>query len=92
MNQGITFAIIAAFSFGAWTVFHQQASDKISYLFGAIIISLTAVIVGLAFLLPRIKTITLFSNPKGILFTVLAAIVSGLMFIINQVSLRCLSV
>ena len=74
MNPGITFAIIAAVAFGAWTVFHQQASDKINYLFGAIIVSLTAVIVGLIFLLPNIKTTNLFSNPKGILFMILAGV------------------
>ena len=74
MNQGIIFAIIAAVAFGTWTVFHQQAADKINYLFGAIIVSLTAVIVGLMFLLPNIKTTNLFSNPKGILFMVLAGV------------------
>ena len=74
MNQGIIFAVIAAIAFGLWTVFHQQAADKINYLVGAIIVSLTAVIVGLIFLLPNIKTINFFSNPKGILFVVLAGI------------------
>lgn len=74
MNPGIIFAIIAAIAFGIWTVFHQQASDKINYLFGAIIISLTAVVLGLILLLPNIKTTTLFSNPKGILFAILAGI------------------
>ena len=74
MNPGIIFAIIAAIAFGAWTVLHQQAADKINYLFGAIIVSLTAVIVGLIFLLPKIKTTTLFSSPKGILFVVMAGI------------------
>lgn len=74
MDPGITFAIIAAIAFGIWTVFHQQASDKINYLFGAIIVSFTAVVVGLVFLLPKIKSTTLFSNPKGILFAVLAGV------------------
>ncbi len=74
MSSGIIFATIAAIAFGFWTVLHQQAADKINYLFGAIIVSLTAVIVGLIFLLPNIKTTNLFSNPKGILFLVLAGI------------------
>lgn len=74
MNPGIIFAIIAAIAFGFWTVFHQQAADKINYLLGAIIVSFTAVVVGLIFLLPSIKTINFFSNPKGILFVVLAGI------------------
>lgn len=74
MNPGIIFAIVAAVAFGIWTVFHQQAADKIDYLVGAILISLTAVVLGLLFLLPRIKSTTFFSNPKGILFAVLAGI------------------
>lgn len=74
MTPGIIFAIVAAIAFGIWTVFHQQAADKIDYLVGAIIISLTAVVLGLIFLLPKIKTTTLYSNPKGILFAVLAGV------------------
>lgn len=74
MTPGIIFAIIAAVAFGTWTVFHQQAADKIDYLVGAIIISLTAVILGLIILLPRIKSVTLFSNSKGLMFAVLAGV------------------
>ena len=74
MNPGIIFAITAAIAFGIWTVFHQQAADKINYLVGAIIVSLTAVVFGLMFLLPKIKTITFYTNPKGILFAVLAGV------------------
>ena len=74
MNPGIFFAIIAAIAFGIWTVFHQQAADKINYLVGAIIVSLTAAILGFLILLPKIKSTTLFSNPKGILFAALAGV------------------
>jgi uncharacterized membrane protein len=74
MHPWIIFAIVGAISFGAWTVLHQQAADKIDYLFGAILVSLTAVIFGLIFLLPKIKTIKLYSNPKWILFAILAGI------------------
>lgn len=74
MNPGIIYAVIAAIAFGIWTVLHQQAADKINYLFGAIIVSLTAVVLGLMFLLPKIRTTELFSNPKGILFAVLAGV------------------
>lgn len=74
MNLGILFAISAAVAFGIWTVFHQQAANKIDFLFGAILVSLTAAVLGLVVLLPRIKTTTLFTNPKGILFTVLAGV------------------
>lgn len=74
MNPGIIFAIIAAIAFGVWTVFHQQAADKINYLVGAIIISLTAAILGFIILLPKIKSTALLTNPKGILFAVLAGV------------------
>ena len=74
MNPGIIFALVAAIALGVWTVFHQLAADKINYLFGAIIVSLTAVVAGLIFLLPKIKTTTLYSNPKGILFAMLAGL------------------
>ena len=72
MGPGVIFAIIAAIAFGIWTVFHQRAANHINNLFGAIVVSFTAVVIGLAFLLPRIKVTTLFTNPKGILFAALA--------------------
>ena len=74
MAEGIIYAIIAAFVFGLWTAFHQQASGSINYLFGAILVSLTAVIIGVILLLPKIKSVPLYSNPKGILFAVLAGV------------------
>lgn len=74
MNSGILFAIVAAVSFGMWTVFHQQAADHINYIFGAIVVSLTAAIVGIVFLLPKIKSVVLYTSPRGILFAILAGI------------------
>jgi uncharacterized membrane protein len=74
MTPGIIFAIISAIAFGLWTVFHQQAAEKIDYLFGAIIVSLTAVIIGITILITKIRTTILFSDPKGILFAILAGI------------------
>lgn len=73
MNPGILYSIIAAIVFGFWTIFHQQAADKINYLVGAIIVSLTAVVLGLIFLLPKIKSISPL-NSKGVLFAILAGI------------------
>lgn len=70
--QGIIFAIITAVSFGTWTVFHQQATKHINPIFGAIIVSLTAVIAGLIVLLPQPRGLTLFTNPKGVFFVILA--------------------
>ncbi len=74
MNPGIIFAFIAATAFGILTVFHQLASERMNYLFGAIIVSLTAVVIGLIFLFLKIKTTTLYSDPKGILFAALAGL------------------
>ncbi len=74
MNSGIVFALIAATSFGLWTVFHQLAADKINHLFGAIIVSLTAVIAGVFFLIPKMKTTTLYTDPKGVWILVLAGL------------------
>ena len=67
-------AILAAVSFGLWTVFHKIASPYINQIFGAIIVSFVAVIVGLIVLLPRFKHIQLMSDWKGILFVALAGI------------------
>ena len=72
--EGILFAMLAAISFGIWTVFHQQASSYINPIFGAILVSLTAVILGSIILLPQMKGITLFTNQKGIIFVVLAGL------------------
>ena len=74
MNIGIIFAIIAALAFGIWTVFHQQATAHVNPLFGAIIVSLTAAILGFLILLPQIGSLTLYTNSKGIIFAVLAGL------------------
>lgn len=74
MHQGVIFAIATAIVFGLWTVFHERASAHINNLFGAILVSFTAVILGLIIFLPRIKSTTLYTNPKGIIFAVLAGV------------------
>ena len=51
MSPAIIFALIAALCLGVWTVFHQHAASRIDYLLGAIIVSLTAVLVGSVILL-----------------------------------------
>ncbi|MCK5474870.1 MAG: hypothetical protein KAI53_05680 [Candidatus Aenigmarchaeota archaeon] len=74
MEPGIIFAVITAILFGFWTIFHDLAAGKINYLFGAILVSLTAAVLGFMLLLPQIKTTTLYSNPKGLLFVALAGV------------------
>lgn len=72
--EGLIFALVTAVSFGIWTVFHQQASQHINPIFGAILVSLTAVILGSIILIPQIREITLFTNQKGIIFVILAGL------------------
>jgi transporter family protein len=70
----IFFAILAAISFGFWTVFHKFASPYIDQVLGAIVVSGSAVILGLFILIPRIKTSNLVSDPKGIYFLIAAGV------------------
>ncbi|MCH7828493.1 hypothetical protein IH982_01325 [Patescibacteria group bacterium] len=72
----IAFAVLAAPAFGLWTVFHKLAAPYINQVFGAILVSFTAVILGSIVLLPRIKDVQLFSDPKGIIFLVLAGLMA----------------
>jgi len=74
MHIGIIFAIITATAFGFWTFFHKLATPHVNNLFGAIIVSLTAAVIGLIFLMPNIKSTTLFTDTKGIIFVVLAGV------------------
>ncbi|HUV43135.1 MAG TPA: EamA family transporter [Patescibacteria group bacterium] len=72
--SAVYLAFLAAIAFGFWTIFHKYASPHIDQVFGAILVSLTAVILGAVILLPQLKNKQLVSNPKGILFVVLAGI------------------
>lgn len=71
---GITFAILAACAFGLWTVFHQLASPHINQVFGAIVVSLTAVLVGMLFLVPKLNGAPLVTDQKGVYFLILAGV------------------
>ena len=84
----IIFAVLAASSFGLWTVFHKLASPYINQIFGAIVVSLTAVIFGGVVLLFNIKGIQLFSDIKGVIFVVLAGIAA---FFIDYLALQAYS-
>ena len=84
----VVFAILAAFAFGAWTVFHKLASPHINQVFGAILVSLTAVIVGSLWLLPQIKNTQLVTNSKGVIFLVLAGVCA---FLIDFFALQAYS-
>jgi len=55
-------------------VFHNQAAPYINPTFGAIVVSLTAVVLGSIFLIPQLKDITFFTNQKGLIFVILAGL------------------
>lgn len=84
----VIFAILAAASFGLWTVFHKLASPYINQIFGAILVSLTAVIFGGIIFLFNMKGIQLFSDIRGIIFVVLAGIAA---FFIDFLALQAYS-
>lgn len=74
MSGGIIFAILGAVTFGLWTVFHDRAASSINAVFGAIIVSFTAVILGLFFLIPQFRVAVSSTNTNGIIFAVLAGL------------------
>ena len=84
----LIFAILAATSFGLWTVFHKLASPHINQIFGAILVSLTAVIFGGIVFLFNMKGIQLFSDSKGIIYIILAGIAA---FFIDFLALQAYS-
>ncbi|OGH17092.1 MAG: hypothetical protein A3C30_01800 [Candidatus Levybacteria bacterium RIFCSPHIGHO2_02_FULL_40_18] len=84
----VIFAILAAASFGLWTVFHKLASPYINQIFGAILVSLTAVIFGGIIFLFNMKGVQLFSDIRGIIFVVLAGIAA---FFIDYLALQAYS-
>lgn len=74
MQIGLTFAILGAIAFGLWTVFHQQASAHINNLLASILVSLTAVIVGLLFFIPQMGATKIQMESKGLIFAILGGI------------------
>ncbi len=70
--SAIIFATLAAIAFGFWTIFHKLASIHINQIFGAIIVSLSAVILGAIILIPKIKSTQLVSDSRGIYFLIAA--------------------
>ncbi|EKE26606.1 MAG: hypothetical protein ACD_4C00233G0007 [uncultured bacterium (gcode 4)] len=77
MHSGVIYAIIAAFAYGIWTVFHSQAANHISNLLGAVIVSMSAVIMGIIFfvLSPNKNNLLVWDN-RGLIFAILAGIMA----------------
>jgi len=88
MLSSITFAVLAAFSFGIWTVFHKLASPYINQAFGAILVSLTAVIFGSLVFLVKFRSVQLFTDVKGLIFIVITGIFA---FLIDFLALQAYS-
>ena len=74
MSVGIIFALIAAISFGLWTVFHNQAASLVSPVLGATLVSLSALVVAIPFLLNEWTGNNINFSAKGIIFIGLAGI------------------
>lgn len=74
MSSGLVFAVFAALAFGILPFFHKLASSWVHSIFGAFIVSLAALFSGFIVLLFRMKSITLFTHPKGILFAALGGV------------------
>lgn len=84
----VLFAVLAAASFGLWTVFHKLASPYVNQIFGAILVSLAAVIFGALIFFTQTKGVKLFTDPKGIVFIILAGISA---FFIDYLALQAYS-
>lgn len=84
----ILFAVLAAIVFGFWTVFHKLASTHINQVFGAIVVSLSAVVLGLLVLIPKLKTTQLVSDSKGVYFLIAAGVCA---FLIDYFALTAYS-
>lgn len=74
MNTGLTFAIVSAFAFGIWMMLQERAAVYIHPLFGAIIVFLSAVVVGAIIILPQLRSIILYNNSRGIVTSVIAGL------------------
>lgn len=74
MSAGLIFAIVSAFAFGIWMILRERAAVYIHPLFGAIIVSLSAFFVGSIIILPKLRSIDLCNNFRGILTSVIAGL------------------
>ncbi len=71
----VFFAALASLSMGLWVVFNKIAAGYVNQLLGAILLSITAVVVGgTVFLLRGPPAGRLITSPKGILFVALAGV------------------
>jgi|SRR5665213_1155195 len=72
--NAILYAVVAAVAAGCWSYFQRLASPSVNQLFGALVISGTAVIVATTLLFVQSRQIPLYTNPQGIWFLALAGL------------------
>jgi transporter family protein len=80
----LLYAIIAAVGFGVFMAFEKQASTHLNELFGAILVSAVAALIGMLIFIPQIKGSQLVSSGKGWLLIGVAGLGA---FIIDYFSL-----
>ena len=74
MTLGIVLAALVAVAVAIYTVSVRSAAQHIDALFGALVISATALVVELILLLPRIGRVRLFTEPRALLFAAVAGV------------------
>ena len=72
MTSGLIYALLCAGCFGLYTVFHSSGAMYINSVLGAILVSATAVLFGVMFLVPQLKQGSIQVSGKGLLFVALA--------------------
>lgn len=72
MKPGLLYALLCASCFGLWTVLHAAASRHISSTLGAILVSGFAVVVGLFFVIPGIRSGSLEWSLRGLMLVAFA--------------------
>lgn len=74
MNRGMYLVIISAFSMGLWHVCVSAASKEVHPVLGAVIIELTALLIGGLVLLPVLRAGTMTFSLKGIILVMLGGL------------------
>ena len=74
MSAGVVLAVLVAVSAALYAVFARSAAQRVDSLFGAIVISSTALIIEIVLLLPRLGHVRLYTQSRGIAFAMLAGL------------------
>ena len=74
MSAGVIFALLVAVAAALYAVFARSAAQHVDALFGAILISSTALVSEIVLILPRAGRVRLHTDTRGIVFAVLAGL------------------